>query len=189
MGTRRGKQTKEFVLGRCKAAYEEFGDIVTFDTTYLTNKYEMPMAPFVGVNHHGQSILFGCGLISNEDVRTFTWIFRTWLSCMSGRAPNAIITDQDQEMKNSIEIVFPGIRHRYMCLWHITKKIPEKLGKLKKYKLIKYKLKKNLYGSLTPSEFEAAWKTTLKQFVEQYENAMKDRVEKENIEDFNSYNS
>ena len=38
---------------RSRAAYEDFGDVVTFDTTYLTNKYEMPFAPFVGVNHHG----------------------------------------------------------------------------------------------------------------------------------------
>ena len=97
---------------RCRAAYEEFGDVVTFDTTYLTNQYEMPMAPFVGVNHHGQSILLGCGLISNEDTKTFTWLFRSWLTCMSGRAPDAIITDQDQAMKNAIEIVFPQARHR-----------------------------------------------------------------------------
>jgi len=39
---------------RCRQAYKEFGDVVTFDTTYLTNKYDMPFAPFVGVNHHGQ---------------------------------------------------------------------------------------------------------------------------------------
>lgn len=35
------------------AAFQEFGDIDTFDTTYLTNKYEMRFAPFVGFNHHG----------------------------------------------------------------------------------------------------------------------------------------
>lgn len=39
--------------------YESFGDVVTFDTTYLPNKYGMPFARFVGVNHHGQSILLG----------------------------------------------------------------------------------------------------------------------------------
>nr|XP_043630442.1 protein FAR1-RELATED SEQUENCE 8-like [Erigeron canadensis] len=97
---------------RCRAAYEEFGDVVTFDTTYLTNEYEMPMAPFVGVNHHGQSILLGCGLISNEDNETFTWLFQSWLACMSGHPPKAIITDQDQAMKNAIQNVFPDARHR-----------------------------------------------------------------------------
>ncbi|CAL9013835.1 unnamed protein product [Prunus brigantina] len=34
---------------RSRVAYEEFGDAITFDTTYLTNKYDMPFAPFVSV--------------------------------------------------------------------------------------------------------------------------------------------
>ncbi|XP_028093652.1 protein FAR-RED IMPAIRED RESPONSE 1-like [Camellia sinensis] len=38
---------------RSRAMYESFGDVVSFDTTYLTNKYDMPFAQFVGVNHHG----------------------------------------------------------------------------------------------------------------------------------------
>ncbi|XP_022891760.1 protein FAR1-RELATED SEQUENCE 8-like [Olea europaea var. sylvestris] len=61
---------------RCRQAYEEFRDVVTFDTTYLTNKYDMPFALFVGVNHHGQSTLLGCGLVSNEDANIFVWLFR-----------------------------------------------------------------------------------------------------------------
>ncbi|KAK1397038.1 hypothetical protein POM88_006901 [Heracleum sosnowskyi] len=64
---------------RSRAAYDEFGDVITFETTYLTNKYDMPFAPFVGVNHHGQSILLGCGLISHEDTNTFTWLFNSFL--------------------------------------------------------------------------------------------------------------
>ncbi|KAK1379473.1 hypothetical protein POM88_026217 [Heracleum sosnowskyi] len=78
---------------RCRAAYKELRDVVTFDTTYLTNKYDMPFAPFVRVNHHGQSILLGCGLVSNEDIPTFVWLFETWLACMNDNPPNAIITD------------------------------------------------------------------------------------------------
>lgn len=54
---------KECILGRC---YEFFGDIVTFDSTYLTILYNMPFAPFVGVNHHGQSVLLVCGLPADE---------------------------------------------------------------------------------------------------------------------------
>ncbi|KAL7244291.1 hypothetical protein ACSBR1_016516 [Camellia fascicularis] len=38
---------------RSRVAFKEFGDVVTFDTTYLVNKYDMPFAHFVGVNHHG----------------------------------------------------------------------------------------------------------------------------------------
>ncbi|GLT53620.1 hypothetical protein SLA2020_268790 [Shorea laevis] len=79
--------------GQSRASYESFGDVVTFDTTYLTNRYRMPFAPIVEVNHHGQSILFEAGLLSSEDTNNFVWLFQTWLECMKGRAPGAIITD------------------------------------------------------------------------------------------------
>ena len=41
---------------RSIASYEAFADVVSFDTTYLTNKYDMPFAPFVGVNYHEQTL-------------------------------------------------------------------------------------------------------------------------------------
>ncbi|XP_028072411.1 protein FAR-RED IMPAIRED RESPONSE 1-like [Camellia sinensis] len=108
---------------RSRAMYESFGDVVSFDTTYLTNKYDMPFAPFVGVNHHGQSILLGCRLLSSEDTDIFVWLFKSWLSCMLNKPLKAIITDQCRAMQNAIEIVFPQARHRW-CLWHVMKKIP-----------------------------------------------------------------
>ncbi|XP_004494023.1 protein FAR-RED IMPAIRED RESPONSE 1-like [Cicer arietinum] len=97
---------------RSRAAYEYFGDVVTFDTTYLTNKYDMHFATFVGVNHHGQSTLLGCGLLSGEDTNSFVWLFKSWLHFMLGKAPLGIVTDQCKAMKNAIELVFPTTRHR-----------------------------------------------------------------------------
>ncbi|XP_020271447.1 protein FAR1-RELATED SEQUENCE 4-like [Asparagus officinalis] len=111
---------------RSREDYKEFGEVITFDTTYLTNKYDMPFAPFVAVNHHGQLILLGCGLISKEDTKTFIWLFTKWVECMDGCVRQGIITNQARAMKNAIEIVFPNTRHRW-CLWHIMKKLSEKL--------------------------------------------------------------
>ena len=51
--------------------YKEFGDVVTFDMTYKTNRYGLIFGAFIGTNHHHQSILFGCGLISNEKFDLF----------------------------------------------------------------------------------------------------------------------
>ncbi|KAL8490343.1 hypothetical protein ACS0TY_026015 [Phlomoides rotata] len=78
---------------RCRAAYEEFHDVLSFDTTYLVNRYKMPFASIVGVNHHGHSILLGCALVTHEDAESFRWIFQNWLQAMNGVHPNAIITD------------------------------------------------------------------------------------------------
>ncbi|XP_047326679.1 protein FAR-RED IMPAIRED RESPONSE 1-like [Impatiens glandulifera] len=231
--------------GRCRAAYEYFSDVITFDTTYLTNRYDMPFAPFVGVNHHGQSILLGCGLLSSEDSESFIWLFKAWLSCMHGRAPKAIITNQCRSMTIAIEKVFPNTNHRF-CLWHIMKKLPTKLAAHAQYKSIKKALKNIVYNSITIEQCERNWmkmiekfeledndwlnslhvqrskwilvyvkchfwagmstsqrsesmnafcddfvhsKTTLKQFVEQYDRALKKNIEKEKKLDFQSFNS
>ncbi|XP_052170376.1 protein FAR1-RELATED SEQUENCE 5-like [Diospyros lotus] len=148
---------------RCRQTYKEFGDVVTFDTTYLTNKYEMPFAPFVGVNHHGQSTLLGCGLLSNEDTTTFVWLFRTWLECMHGQAPNGIITDQDRAMQAAIEIVFPNTKHRW-CLWHILKKLSEKFGSHPCKGLILSTVHGLVYNSQHQEDFEHGWTTMVDQF-------------------------
>ncbi|KAG6726706.1 hypothetical protein I3842_02G093900 [Carya illinoinensis] len=135
---------------RSRAAYESFGDVITFDTTYLTNSYKMPFAPFVGVNHHGQSILFGCGLISGEDTDTLY-------------APQAIITDQDKAMQNAIARVFPKSRHRF-CLWYIMKKVPEKFGAYSQYDDIKSQLHRCVYDTLSRDEFNKCWLQLLDNF-------------------------
>ncbi|KAL7245308.1 hypothetical protein ACSBR2_000599 [Camellia fascicularis] len=38
--------------GRSRVDYDCFGDVVVFNTTYRTNKYNLICALFVGVNHH-----------------------------------------------------------------------------------------------------------------------------------------
>ncbi|XP_050875006.1 protein FAR-RED IMPAIRED RESPONSE 1 [Lathyrus oleraceus] len=141
---------------RSIAAYEYFGDVVTFDTTYLTNKYDMPFAAFVSVNHHSQSTLLGCGLLSGEDTDSFVWLFKSWLRCMLEKAPLDIVTNQCKAMKNAIELVFPTTHHRW-CLWHIMKKIPEKLSGYGEYKRIKYAMKEAVYDTFTTASFEKKW--------------------------------
>ncbi|XP_057511184.1 protein FAR1-RELATED SEQUENCE 5-like [Actinidia eriantha] len=148
---------------RSREAFKEFGDVVTFDTTYLVNKYDMPFAPFVGVNHHGQSILLGCGLVLREDTSSFVWLFETWVSCMFGCSPNAIIIDQCKAMQNAISIVLPNARHHW-CLWHILKKIPDKLKGYKDYKSIRYELHNAIYDSLTIGKFEENWANVINKF-------------------------
>ena len=47
----------------------------------------MPFAPFTGLNHHCQLILFGCALLQDETEQTFVWLFETWLQAMWGKEP------------------------------------------------------------------------------------------------------
>ena len=65
--------------------YACFGDAVSFDTTFQTNKFEMPFAPLLGTNHHKQTIIFGAALLFNETIESFVWLFETFLIAMSER--------------------------------------------------------------------------------------------------------
>ncbi|XP_057760222.1 protein FAR1-RELATED SEQUENCE 5-like [Arachis stenosperma] len=60
---------------RSRTAFDYFGDMVSFDTTYNTNRYNLVLGSFVGVNHHSQSTLLGCVMMKNEDIQSFKWLF------------------------------------------------------------------------------------------------------------------
>ncbi|KAK9993571.1 hypothetical protein SO802_023274 [Lithocarpus litseifolius] len=106
--------------------YGHFGDVICFDTTYRTNSYGRPFAPFIGVNHHKQSIIFGVALLYDETIMSFKWLFETFLSAMSGKQPKTIFTDQSAAMANAIEDVFPESNHR-LCVWHIYQNAAKRL--------------------------------------------------------------
>ncbi|KAG8377300.1 hypothetical protein BUALT_Bualt08G0014900 [Buddleja alternifolia] len=125
--------------------------------TYLTNRYDMPFAPFMAVNHHGQSVFLGCGLLADETTESFVWLFHAWLTCMSGQAPLAIVTDQRKAMQIAITQVFTQARHR-LCLWHIMQKVPQKLNGYIEYKSTKRAMEAAVYDSLRVNEFEQAWR-------------------------------
>ncbi|KAK1362024.1 hypothetical protein POM88_046498 [Heracleum sosnowskyi] len=150
--------------GRSRTSYLQFGDVVVFDVTYKTNKFKMPFAPFIGVNHHGQSILFGGALLEDETEDTFTWLFEQFLTCMFGKAPKAIITDQDAAMKISIKKVFPNAYHRF-CAWHINKHVIENLQSYRaRYTDFEETFSKWV-KSKSIEEFENGWTTFQEKYV------------------------
>ncbi|KAJ3688749.1 hypothetical protein LUZ61_017913 [Rhynchospora tenuis] len=150
-----------WVDGRARRAFQEFGDVVTFDTTYQTNRYSMPLAPFLGVNHHRMSIFFGFAMLRSEDKDGFIWLFQTWKKAMYGKEPIAIITDQDPAMKLAIKDVFPNTVHR-CCQWHVMRKARDHLGILYSTKLgFEEELKRVINRSRTVADFERGWATML----------------------------
>nr|KAJ0192508.1 hypothetical protein LSAT_V11C800389890 [Lactuca sativa] len=109
-----------------KQNYELFGDVVSFDATYRTNRYCMVFVPFTGIDNHKRCVTFGASLLCREDTNSYIWLLRSFLKCF-GKAPIMVVTDQDPAMKKAIEIVFPYTKHRF-CMWHITSKLPLKVS-------------------------------------------------------------
>ncbi|XP_019236772.1 PREDICTED: protein FAR-RED IMPAIRED RESPONSE 1-like [Nicotiana attenuata] len=145
-----------WVHSDCKAAYEQFHDAICFDTTYLVNRYNMPCASFVGINHHRQSILLGCALMSHEDIDSYKLVFRTWLDSMGNVHPDAIITDQCWSIKVAIAEVMPNTIHRY-CIWHIFSKLPVYLSVVRPSKIVRAEFKSIVLDNITVEVFERKW--------------------------------
>ncbi|XP_025675241.1 protein FAR1-RELATED SEQUENCE 5-like [Arachis hypogaea] len=68
---------------RCRASYEYYGDVVSFDTTYRRNRHGLPFASFV-----------------------------SWVRCI-GTTPKGITTDQCKAMAGAIRKVLPDTVHRW----------------------------------------------------------------------------
>ncbi|KAL7261521.1 hypothetical protein ACSBR1_000039 [Camellia fascicularis] len=147
-----------------RMSYNCFGDTVTFDTTYRTNRYRVPFAPFTGLNHHGQPVLFGCALLLNESESSFVWLFQTWLAAMSGRHPNSITTDQDRIIRSAVAQVFPGTRHRF-CKWNIFREAQEKLSHAyHAYPSFEAEFQRCIDVTETLEEFESCWESLVERY-------------------------
>ncbi|XP_034680101.1 protein FAR1-RELATED SEQUENCE 5-like [Vitis riparia] len=100
--------------------YACFGDVLAFDTTYRTNAYKKPLVVLVGVNHHHQTVVFGCALLIDESVGTYEWVLETFLDAMMNKKPISVVTDGDKAMRKAIKKVLPNTCHQ-LCLWHLQR--------------------------------------------------------------------
>ncbi|OVA09490.1 zinc finger protein [Macleaya cordata] len=161
IGENRSMRSIFWADSQAREAYKKFGDVLVFDTICRTNKYLFPFASFTGVNHHRQPVLFGCGLLADETVESFIWLFETWLRAMSNQQPTSMITNQDKVMKVAVEKVFPETRHRF-CMWYIEKDELENLSHVfNMHPDFPAEYKKCIYSSRTPKDFESGWEVLL----------------------------
>ncbi|KAL7202919.1 hypothetical protein ACSBR1_034388 [Camellia fascicularis] len=147
-----------------RSAYGRFGDTVTLDTMYRVHQYRVPFAPFTGVNHHGQMVLFGCALLLDESEATFVWLFRTFLAAMNDQAPVSIITDQDKAIQAAVAQVFPEIRHCFNK-WDVLREGQEKLAHVcHVYPNFQVELYNCINLTETIEEFESSWDSILNKY-------------------------
>ncbi|XP_060674841.1 protein FAR-RED IMPAIRED RESPONSE 1-like [Ziziphus jujuba] len=139
----------------CRRAYGCFGDVMVFDTTYNTNQYGMIFAPLVGVNNHGQTVIFACAFLSDERTESFVRLFELLKKSMPANTPKMIIIDQDPAMTKAVAQSLPNTFHRY-CSWYILEKFSIYLNAIT-YRDFYKDFKHCIWESERPEEFERKW--------------------------------
>nr|KAJ0196854.1 hypothetical protein LSAT_V11C700375390 [Lactuca sativa] len=150
---------------REKAFYAKFGEVISFDATFRTNKYKMVFVPFTAVDHYKKSVTVGVGLLSRETIESYEWLLKAFLRAHEGKAPKIVLTDQDAALKQAVESILPNSRHK-LCMWHIMKKLQAKItGDLFKNKDFKKRFNKLVWNMhIKPDEFEKKWDLIINEF-------------------------
>ncbi|XP_044344058.1 protein FAR1-RELATED SEQUENCE 5-like [Triticum aestivum] len=131
--------------------YQDYGDVVVFDSTYKMNRYGMPFVPFVGVNNHRCTTVFGCAIVSDETEATYVWLLQTFMRANCQQKPKSIITDGDAAMLRAIRSVLSDVLHR-ICSCHIEKNMQRHLH----YKSLD-EFRSLLYYATSEENFEERW--------------------------------
>nr|GEX54938.1 hypothetical protein [Tanacetum cinerariifolium] len=132
-----------------KGNYKEFGDIVSFDATYKTNK---------------RSVTVGSGLLKKETTEAYGWLLKAFKKAFV-HAPNIVVTDQDEAMRLAVAAEFPESKHR-LCMWHIMQKIPSNIvSRIYDDTNFKDKFGKIVWNMFSgPEEFEHRWNKLMEEF-------------------------
>ena len=132
--------------------YQDYGDVLVFDSTYKMNRYGMPFIPFVGVNNHRCTTVFACAIVSDETEDTYLWLLQTFMKANCQVKPKSVITDGDAAMIRAIRTVLSDIFH-HVCSWHVEKNMQRHL-----YHKSFADFKSLIYYATTPENFEKRWR-------------------------------
>lgn len=139
-------------------SYEAFGDAVIFDTTHRLDAYDMLLGIWVGVDNHGLNCFFGCVLLRDENMQSFSWALKSFLGFMNGKAPQTIMTDENMWLKEAIAVEMPRTKHAF-CIWHIIAKFSDWFSLQLGSQYDKWKVDfHRLYNLHSGEDFELGWR-------------------------------
>ncbi|KAL8153534.1 hypothetical protein V2J09_011294 [Rumex salicifolius] len=146
-------------------AYEIFGDAVVFDTSHRLTAFDMPLGIWVGINNYGMPCFFGCVFLQEENLRSFSWAIKAFLSFMNGKAPQTILTDQNMCLKEAVSMEMPTSKHA-LCIWLIVAKFPSWFNAVLGERYNDWKAEfYRLYNLESIEEFEMGWREMVNSFT------------------------
>lgn len=108
-----------------------FPKVLILDSTYKTNKYNLPLLEIIGVTSTELSFSVAFAYIGHELGINFTWVLHQLreLFVLHGVQPEVFLTDRDLGCMSAIKGIFPSASN-LLCSWHVTKNVKAKIKEL-----------------------------------------------------------
>ncbi|KJZ67948.1 hypothetical protein HIM_12662 [Hirsutella minnesotensis 3608] len=105
----------------------EFPNIMEFDCTYKTNRYNMPLLNICASTSEGKTFSVASVVMSGEDEPRYAWALTTLLALLAREGiplPQVIVTDRDLALVNAITNApkLKGVTV-LLCRWHVSKNV------------------------------------------------------------------
>ena len=102
-------------------------DVILINTTYRTNKYNLPGIHFMAITAVGMTASIGLALVANEKEPFYNLTISTLRELVIGDAHiKVFLTDDEDALRNVISEVYPGVP-QLLCLWHVNKNVLAKV--------------------------------------------------------------
>ena len=94
--------------------------VLLMDSTYRTNRFNMPLLLISSIDPFGQSYVVACCLLEDETAVSYNIALSSLKQLFEPCESNVevIITDQAQSLMSAIDVQFPNAIHQ-LCRWHL----------------------------------------------------------------------
>ena len=145
---------------RSKIDYYYFGDVLILDTTFKTDRYNMIYAPFLGLNHHQQVVLFGCAFLLDVSVESYNWLLGTFIEAMGRHQPKTIFTTECSAILEAVEATLPKSQH-CLCVQFIRQNAKQYLSMYYGHPGFESDFYYCLFYYQLEGEFQSSWSSLL----------------------------
>ena len=113
-----------------KDLYIRFFDVILVDSTYKTNRFNMPLIVFCGINEDAKTLILGFAAVQSEREEHVRWTFEKLFDDLE-TVPEILGSDSCSTLRKVIKSVLLDTRH-LLCGWHVNQNVAKHLGPISK---------------------------------------------------------
>lgn len=103
---------------------QSFPELLLMDSTYNTNRFNLPLVHITGQTCLNQTFLVG-GAFMRENEESYVWLLEQLIKVYRAHnldLPHTLVTDADRSISAARRRVLPKTNHM-LCIWHVKRNI------------------------------------------------------------------